>query len=191
MIDFRNLNSLWASIIVETFNCVGLTTAVVCPGSRSTPLTLAFAQHQKIDTIPILDERSAAFFALGKAKQLHSPVVLVCTSGTAGANFYPAAIEAKESRVPLIILTADRPPELRHCHAGQTIDQIKLYGNYPNWQTELALPEAELTMLRYLRQNIIHAWECAVFPYPGVVHLNIPFREPLAPTIEPEIVALE
>jgi 2-succinyl-5-enolpyruvyl-6-hydroxy-3-cyclohexene-1-carboxylate synthase len=191
MIDFRNLNSLWASIIVETFNCVGLTTAVVCPGSRSTPLTLAFAQHQEIDTIPILDERSAAFFALGKAKQLHLPVVLVCTSGTAGANFYPAAIEAKESRVPLIILTADRPPELRHCHAGQTIDQIKLYGNYPNWQTELALPEAELTMLRYLRQNIIHAWECALFPYSGVVHLNIPFREPLAPIIEPEIVALE
>ena len=154
---------------------------MVCPGSRSTPLTIAFASHAKIVAIPVLDERSAGFFALGRAKKTGLPTALVCTSGTAGANFYPAAIEATESGIPLIILTADRPPELRNCHAGQTIDQLKLYGNYPNWQCELALPEANLAMLRYLRQNAIQAWQRSLFPTPGVVHLNIPLRKPLAP----------
>ena len=181
MIDLRNTNTLWASILVETLYRCGLNTAVVCPGSRSTPLTIAFASHAKIVAIPILDERSASFFALGRAKKTGLPTALVCTSGTAGANFYPAAIEARESGIPLIILTADRPPELRNCRAGQTIDQLKLYGNYPNWQCELALPEANLAMLRYLRQNAIQAWQRSLFPTPGVVHLNVPLREPLAP----------
>ena len=185
MIDFRNINTLWASVLVETLYRCGVNTAVVCPGSRSTPLTIAFANHPEIVAIPILDERSAAFFALGRAKKTGLPTVLVCTSGTAGANFYPAAIEATQSGVPSIILTADRPPELRNCHAGQTIDQIKLYGNYPNWQCELALPEANLAMLRYLRQNTIQAWQQSLFPTPGVVHLNVPLREPLAPIEQP------
>ena len=180
MIDFRNVNTIWGSVLVETLNRLGLTTAVVCPGSRSTPLTVAFAQHPHIEAIPILDERSAAFFALGVAKS-GLPSALVCTSGTAGANFYPAVIEAKLSRVPLLVLTADRPPELRHCHAGQTIDQLKLYGNYPNWQAELAIPSAEIGMLRYLRQTIFHAWERSLSPVPGPVHLNLPFHDPLAP----------
>ncbi len=191
MLDFRNVNTLWSSILVETFARLGLTTAIICPGSRCTPLTIAFARHNDIETIPILDERSAAFFALGKAKKIGLPVALICTSGTAGANFYPAVIEATESRVPLIILTADRPPELRNCHAGQTIDQVKLYGNYPNWYTELALPEASLSMLKYLRQNTIQAWSRARFPFKGVVHLNLPFREPLAPIIQSEVIAKE
>lgn len=189
-IDFRNINTLWASILVETLYRCGLTTAVVCPGSRSTPLTIAFASHPQIEAIPILDERSAAFFALGRAKRTGSPITLICTSGTAGANFYPAVIEAKESGVSLIVLTADRPPELRNCHAGQTIDQLKLYGNYPNWQCELALPEANLQMLCYLRQNTIQAWQQSLFPTPGVVHLNVPLREPLAP-VEQSLTELE
>jgi 2-succinyl-5-enolpyruvyl-6-hydroxy-3-cyclohexene-1-carboxylate synthase len=191
MLDFRNTNTLWASILVETLYHCGLTTAVICPGSRSTPLTIAFVNHSQITTIPILDERSAAFFALGRAKKTGIPTALVCTSGTAGANFYPAAIEAKESGLPLIILTADRPAELRNCHAGQTIDQVKLYGNLPNWQCELALPQADLGMLRYLRQNIIQAWEQSLFPAPGVVHLNLPFREPLAPIEQSELKELK
>lgn len=191
MLDFRNANTLWSSILVETLARLGLTTAIICPGSRSTPLTTAFASHSNVETIPILDERSAAFFALGKAKKCGLPVALVCTSGTAGANFYPAVIEAKETGIPLIIITADRPPELRHCHAGQTIDQVKLYGNYPNWYSELALPEASFSMLQYLRQNVIQAWSRTCFPFKGVVHLNLPFREPLAPTIQPEIIAQE
>ena len=180
-LDFRNINTAWASILAETLKHLGLSQAVICPGSRSTPLAVAFAQQGDIESIPVLDERSAAFFALGMAKATGRPVVLVCTSGTAGANFYPAIIEAKESRVPLLILTADRPPELRDCHSGQTIDQLKLYGNYPNWQTELALPSVGIGRLRYLRQTLVHAWERCVFPTPGPVHLNIPFRDPLAP----------
>jgi 2-succinyl-5-enolpyruvyl-6-hydroxy-3-cyclohexene-1-carboxylate synthase len=185
-LDFRNINTLWCSILVETFYRLGLTTAIVCPGSRSTPLTIALAQHSAIEAIPILDERSAAFFALGIAKRTGLPVALVCTSGTAGANFYPAVIEAKESRVPLLVITADRPPELRNCHAGQTIDQVKLYGNYPNWQSELAVPTLDHAMLCYVRQTMIHAWERSRFPTPGVVHLNLPFREPLAPICSPD-----
>ncbi|MCL1469286.1 2-succinyl-5-enolpyruvyl-6-hydroxy-3-cyclohexene-1-carboxylic-acid synthase [Argonema antarcticum] len=180
-IDFRNTNSVWASILTETLKRLGLTTAVICPGSRSTSLAVAFAQQDGVEAIPVLDERSAAFFALGIAKKSGLPVALVCTSGTAGANFYPAVIEARESRVPLLVFTADRPPELRDCHSGQTIDQVKLYGNYPNWQTELAVPSLEMGMLNYLRQTVIHAWERSLFPVPGPVHLNIPFRDPLAP----------
>ncbi|MDJ0554239.1 MAG: 2-succinyl-5-enolpyruvyl-6-hydroxy-3-cyclohexene-1-carboxylic-acid synthase, partial [Microcoleaceae cyanobacterium MO_207.B10] len=190
-IDFRNINTVWASILVETLHRLGLTTAIISPGSRSTPLTFAFATHPKIETIPILDERSAAFFALGIAKKNYQPVVIVCTSGTAAANFYPAIIEAKESRIPLLVLTADRPPELRNCHAGQTIDQVKLYGNYPNWQIELSLPSVQLKRLEYLRQTVIYGWEKTTFPTPGVVHFNIPFRDPLPPIPQTEATTLE
>lgn len=190
-IDFRNLNTLWASILVETLQRLGLRTAIICPGSRSTPLTVAFAQHSMIEAVPILDERSAAFFALGTAKRTGLPAALVCTSGTAGANFYPAIIEAQQSSTPLLVLTADRPPELRNCHAGQTIDQLKLYGNYPNWQTELALPSADRGMLRYLRQTMVQAWKRSLFPIPGPVHINLPLRDPLAPIPHPTTNQLE
>jgi len=181
-LDFRNVNTLWSSLLVETLSGLGITTAVVSPGSRSAPLTVAFAEHPEIEAIPILDERSASFFALGKAKKTGVPTVLVCTSGTAGANFYPAIIEARESGVPLLVLTADRPPELRHCHSGQTIDQQKLYGHYPTWQAELALPSEEMDQLCYLRQTLVQAVARSRYPTPGVVHLNVPFRDPLAPT---------
>ncbi len=180
-LDFRNINILWSSIIVETLAKLKVENAVISPGSRSTPLTIAFAENKQFKTIPILDERSASFFALGMAKKNKKPTVLVCTSGTAGANFYPAIIEAKYSHIPLIILTADRPPELRNCHAGQAINQTKLYSDYPNWQTELSLPSTDIEQLFYLRQTIIYAWEKSCTFTSGVVHLNIPFREPLAP----------
>jgi 2-succinyl-5-enolpyruvyl-6-hydroxy-3-cyclohexene-1-carboxylate synthase len=188
-VDFTNVNLVWTSILVETLSRLGLRSAIACPGSRSAPLTIAFANHPQIETIPILDERSAAFFALGMARQQHRPVVLLCTSGTAGANFYPAVIEAQESSVPLLILTADRPPELRHCNAGQAIDQHKLYGTFPNWHTELALPSLDPARLAYLRQTTIHAWERTLYPIAGVVHLNLPFREPLAPLRDPQAQA--
>lgn len=190
-IDFRNTNTLWSSILAETLQRLGLTTAVICPGSRSAPLTIAFAQNHNIESIPVLDERSASFFALGIAKKSGLPVALICTSGTAAANFYPAIIEARESRIPLLIFTADRPPELRDCHAGQAIDQVKIYGNYPNWQAELAMPATSLGMLGYLRQTIAYAWERAQFPTPGPVHLNIPFRDPLVPVSDIAVEALE
>ncbi len=178
-IDFRNLNTLWASILVETLHRLGGIRAVICPGSRSAPLAIAFAQHPGVQAMSILDERTAAFFALGQSRQSGLPTVLVCTSGTAGANFYPAVIEAAESRVPLLILTGDRPPELRHTHAGQTIDQGKLYGYYPTWQTELTLPS--IHHLQDLRQIVAYGWERTLTPIAGPVHLNVPFRDHLAP----------
>ncbi|NEO88208.1 MAG: 2-succinyl-5-enolpyruvyl-6-hydroxy-3-cyclohexene-1-carboxylic-acid synthase, partial [Spirulina sp. SIO3F2] len=191
VLDFRNANTLCTSIFVHTLARVGLKLAVLCPGSRCTPLTVAFAAHPEIEALSILDERSAAFFALGHAKQTGRPVVLVCTSGTAGANFYPAIIEAHYAHVPLLVLTGDRPPELRHCHAGQTIDQLKLYGNYPNWQAELAPPIASLDAASYWRQMALQAWRSCYQPHAGVVHLNLPFRDPLAPIAQPEVTDLE
>ncbi|MBW4593450.1 MAG: 2-succinyl-5-enolpyruvyl-6-hydroxy-3-cyclohexene-1-carboxylic-acid synthase [Brasilonema angustatum HA4187-MV1] len=189
VIDFRNINTVWSSIAAQTLKRLGLTCVVICPGSRSTPLAVAFAQQSPdIEAISILDERSAAFFALGQAKATGRPTVVICTSGTAGANFYPAVIEAKESHVPLLLFTTDRPPELRDCHSGQTINQLKLYGNYPNWQTELAIPSVDMGMLAYLRQTMIHAWERSQTPVPGPVHLNFPFRDPLAPMPDVEIL---
>ncbi len=180
-IDTRNLNSLWASVLAETLARCGVRHAVVCPGSRSAPLAVAFAAHPEIAAEPVLDERSAAFFALGIAKRLGQPVVLVCTSGTAGANFHPAVIEARESATPLIVLTADRPPELRACGSGQTIDQQRLYGDHAVFFHELAGPELKTELLRYLRQTVAHAVARALGPLAGAAHLNVPFREPLAP----------
>ncbi len=179
-LDYRTVNSLWASVLVETLARLGIRYAVTCPGSRSTPLTMAFAAHPDMDAIPVLDERSGSFFALGLAKRTHTLIPVICTSGTAAANFFPAVIEAHESGIPLLLLTADRPPELRHCHSGQTIDQLKIYGNYPVWQAELSLPKADIKHLAYLRQITQYAHDCALTP--GPVHLNIPFEDPLAPT---------
>ncbi len=189
-LDFRNINTLWASVLVDTLQHLGVSLAVICPGSRSTPLAVAFAQASHIEAVSVLDERSAAFFALGHAKRTGRPAALVCTSGTAAANFYPAVIEARESRVPLLILTADRPPELRDCHSGQTIDQLKLYGNYPNWQAEVAIPSADPSLLAYLQQTIAYAWERTITPTAGSVHLNLPFCDPLSPISQPEIQSL-
>ena len=141
--DPRNLNTLWAGVLVESLVRAGAVAAVVSPGSRSSPLAVAAAAHPGWEAIPVLDERSAGFFALGLAKRAGRPAVLLCTSGTAAANYLPAVIEASEAGVPLVVLTADRPPELRGCASGQTIDQQKLYGAYPRWYHELAVPEAD------------------------------------------------
>lgn len=186
-IDTRNRNTLWASVLVETLVRSGVRRAVVCPGSRSTPLTVALASHPEVEAIPVLDERSAAFFALGLAKQRLQPVALVCTSGTAAANFFPAVIEASESGVPLLVLTADRPPELRACASGQTIDQLKLFGGYVAHFHEVGLPAATVAALRYLRQTVVHAVARTLAPYASPVHLNLPFRDPLAPVADPAI----
>ncbi|MCZ6673396.1 MAG: 2-succinyl-5-enolpyruvyl-6-hydroxy-3-cyclohexene-1-carboxylic-acid synthase [Verrucomicrobia bacterium] len=177
-INRANTNSLWSSVLVECLYRCGLRHVVVSPGSRSAPLTVAFAAHGNIEAIPVLDERSAGFFALGLAKQNHKPVALVCTSGTAAANYFPAVIEASESRVPLLVLTGDRPPELRDCGAGQTIDQIRLYGNYPVFQEEMELPNNAPGDLENLKHKIVAAYKQALS---GPVHLNCPFRDPLSP----------
>ena len=189
-LDFRNTNSLWGSVLVETLFRLGLTHAVISPGSRSTPLTMAFARHPGIESIPVLDERSASFFALGLARQHHRPSVLLCTSGTAGANYFSAVIEAQESGVPLIVITADRPAEMRECRSGQTIDQQKLFGGHVNFYHELAVPGPTLPLLRYLRQTTAHAWERAQWPFAGPVHLNAPFRDPLPPIADGSVRGL-
>jgi len=152
--------------------------AVISPGSRSTPLTMALVRHPDVEVIPVVDERSAGFFALGHARGSKSPVVLLCTSGSAGAHYLPAMIEATESAVPLIAVTADRPPELRDCAAGQTIDQNRLFGRFASWYHEMAVPEARLAQLAYLRQTARQAWDRTAV---GPVHLNAPFRDPLPP----------
>ncbi|PSR16817.1 2-succinyl-5-enolpyruvyl-6-hydroxy-3-cyclohexene-1-carboxylic-acid synthase [filamentous cyanobacterium CCP3] len=189
--DFRNTNTLWASVLAATLARLGLKTAVISPGSRSAPLAVALACQPDIEAVPVLDERSAAFFALGIARRTGLPVALVCTSGTAGANYYPAVIEAKESRIPLLVLTADRPPELRDCASGQTINQQRLFGAFPNWYAELAVPVATVDMLRYLRQTLGQAWGRSLYPVAGPVHLNCPFRDPLAPVADDSAVGLK
>lgn len=196
-LDCRTLNTLWASVLVQTLAGLGLRYAIICPGSRSAPLAVAFSQCETLEAMPVLDERSGAFFALGLAKRLGQPVALVCTSGTAGANTYGAVIEAAHTGVPILLLTADRPPELRECHAGQTIDQLKLFGHFPRWQMELALPDegwsggdVQVSHLAYLRQTLIQAWERSLYPVAGPVHLNCPFRDPLSPHPDPKIAPL-
>jgi 2-succinyl-5-enolpyruvyl-6-hydroxy-3-cyclohexene-1-carboxylate synthase len=176
-----NVNSLWGYTLAETLVRRGVKQAVISPGSRSTPIIWALAHCDGLETIPLLDERGAAFFALGLARQSGRPVVLACTSGTAAANYLPAMVEAHESGTPLLVLTADRPPELRGCAAGQAVDQVKLYGSYVNTYIELPVPEATASCLRQLRETLSHALRRTMLPCRGPVHINCPLREPLAP----------
>ncbi len=177
------VNSAWGALTMEVLARLGLETVVVSPGSRSTPLVLAAARNPKLETIPILDERTAGFFALGLAKRTHKPVALVCTSGSAVVNYYPAVLEASMSGTPMLVLTADRPAELRDCSAGQTIDQAKIFGGFARFFHEVALPDVEHSLLAYLRQTLVHAVQRSLQGNPGPVHLNFPFREPLSPDL--------
>ncbi|MBE2184619.1 MAG: 2-succinyl-5-enolpyruvyl-6-hydroxy-3-cyclohexene-1-carboxylic-acid synthase [Anaerolineae bacterium] len=179
-----NPNALWAQAFVEELACAGLRHVVIAPGSRSTPLVFAFAGQPEIHVYSQIDERGAGFFALGLANALQQPVALLCTSGTAAAEFYPAIVEAHYSAVPLIVLTADRAHELRESGANQTVDQIKLYGDHVNWFYEVALPEDQppAIALRNLRTLAHRAYAAAMGQPKGAVHLNFPFRKPLEPT---------
>ena len=159
----------------------GVHHACACPGSRSTPLAMIAAEREDIRLWMHLDERSAAFFALGIAKQTGTPVAVICTSGTAAANFMPSVVEARYGRVPLILLTADRPPELQEIGAPQTIDQHNLFGQHAKWFTSMMLPEATPEALRYARTTAARAVAIARSAPSGPVHVNMPFREPLVP----------
>ncbi|TGB02162.1 2-succinyl-5-enolpyruvyl-6-hydroxy-3-cyclohexene-1-carboxylic-acid synthase [Halobacillus salinus] len=171
--------SKYVTHFVDQLAYSGVKEVVISPGSRSTPLAMTFAASEDINHWVHLDERSAAFFALGIAKERQEPVALVCTSGTAAANYYPAIVEAYQSRIPLIVLTADRPHELREVGAPQAINQIKMYGDYVLWYQDLALPEVGLS--KYVRRQAARAVDEASGKRMGPVHLNIPFREPLIP----------
>ncbi|MGZ8647879.1 MAG: thiamine pyrophosphate-binding protein, partial [Solirubrobacteraceae bacterium] len=155
----------------------GLREACSSPGSRSTPLVLSLAREPRIRTTSHIDERCGAFFALGLAKASGLPVAIACTSGTAAANYAPAVIEAHEARVPLLVLTADRPPELRDVGAGQTIDQVKLYGSAAKWYLEIDDQPATAERMRWLRQLACRAYWTALDGRPGPVHLNFSLRE--------------
>ncbi|WP_018656248.1 2-succinyl-5-enolpyruvyl-6-hydroxy-3-cyclohexene-1-carboxylic-acid synthase [Actinomadura flavalba] len=173
-----------ATVLVDELARCGMTDVVLAPGSRSAPLALALDAADRAGRLRLhvrIDERSAAFLGLGLAKRSGRPVALVCTSGTAAANFLPAVVEAHESGVPLLVLTADRPPELRGTGANQTIDQVKLYGTAVRWSSEVGVPEDRPGMVAYWRSLVSRAWGIALAPAPGPVHLNVAFREPLVP----------
>jgi 2-succinyl-5-enolpyruvyl-6-hydroxy-3-cyclohexene-1-carboxylate synthase len=157
----------------------GVRHACTSPGSRNTPILLSLAREPRIRCWSHIDERCSAFFALGAAKASNQPVAITCTSGTAAANFAPAVIEAWHARVPLIVLTADRPPELRDVGAGQAIDQLKLYGDAVKWFCEVGVDVATPETLRWIRQLACRAYWTALEGRPGPVHLNFPLREPL------------
>ena len=174
----RDTHLLLRALVDELHRC-GVAGACTSPGSRSTPLVLTLARDGRIPVSSHVDERSAAFFALGLAQATGRPAVLACTSGTAAANYVPAVIEAAEAGVPLIVLTADRPPELRDVGAGQTIDQIKLYGSNAKWFVELGTHEATPARLAWIRQLACRVHAVASGGRPGPVHVNVPLREPL------------
>jgi 2-succinyl-5-enolpyruvyl-6-hydroxy-3-cyclohexene-1-carboxylate synthase len=172
---------LLRAFVDELVRC-GVTDAVTSPGSRSTPLVLSLVRDGRLRCHSQLDERAGAFYALGLAKATRRPVVLACTSGTAAAEYLPAVIEAHEAGVPLIVLTADRPPELRDVGAGQTIDQVKLYGSAVRWFVDFGLHSATEERLRWVRSLACRvAWTAAGAQRPGPVHVNVPLREPLVP----------
>ena len=179
--DVGAANLRFARALIGELHAAGVVNAVLCPGSRSTPLALAIAEHPSLAHSVHIDERSAAYFALGFAKATGRPVVLLCTSGTAAANFLPAVAEAHQARVPLVVLTADRPPELRSWGAAQTMDQRALFAGFTRWFEETPCPSERENGGNYAvalaRRAVCEAMGLA----PGPVHLNLPFREPLAP----------
>jgi 2-succinyl-5-enolpyruvyl-6-hydroxy-3-cyclohexene-1-carboxylate synthase len=181
-VDTTNANTALASAFVEELARCGVRHAVLSPGSRSTPFAVALWRQAEIDVTVIVDERSAGFFALGAAQASRAPVAILCTSGTAAANLHPAICEADHSALPLIALTADRPPELRGIGAGQTIDQLKLYGSSVRWFCEVGTHAADDDGLLHYRATACRAFAAARGePRPGPVHLNLALREPLAP----------
>ncbi len=176
------------ALVDELARC-GMRHAVTCPGSRNAPIALTLAAHPGIDAVSVIDERAAGFMALGMAKASGRPVAVTCTSGTAAANLAPAVHEASQARVPLIVLTADRPPELREVGAGQAIDQLKLYGSAVRWFVEVGSHEPGRETAVHHRQLGCRAYFTAAGERPGPVHLNFPLRDPLAP--EPEALPAE
>lgn len=177
----ENKHALIAAFVDELTRC-GLRDACTSPGSRNTPLLLGLARQPRLRCHSHIDERASGFFALGIAKATGLPVAVTCTSGTAAAELLPAAIEAREARVPLLLLTADRPPELRDVGAGQTIDQVKLYGSAAKWFAEVDLEGLGADGERSVRTLACRAYATTLEGRPGVVHLNFPLREPLVPS---------
>jgi 2-succinyl-5-enolpyruvyl-6-hydroxy-3-cyclohexene-1-carboxylate synthase len=175
------IQTIWSELVVATLADLGVRTCVVSPGSRSAPLVAALARDGRFDLPSIIDERAAAFFALGVARATGEPAALACTSGSAAAHYLPAIVEASLAGVPLIAITADRPPELHGCGASQTIDQAKLYGGFVRAAFELGAPVATPAALAAVRRTVMQAVTLARGPHPGPVHINVALRKPLEP----------
>jgi 2-succinyl-5-enolpyruvyl-6-hydroxy-3-cyclohexene-1-carboxylate synthase len=185
----RDATTGFARTVVDEWARAGVEHAVVAPGSRSTPLALALAADPRVSVHVLVDERSAGGFALGLARGSRRPVIVVCTSGTAAALLHGAVLEAHHGRVPLVVCTADRPPELHDVGAGQTIEQRGLYGRALRWEHDPGAPEDRPGAGVVWRQLAARAVSAAAGPPAGAVHLNLPFREPLVPTGAPVVEA--
>jgi 2-succinyl-5-enolpyruvyl-6-hydroxy-3-cyclohexene-1-carboxylate synthase len=180
-----NLQAVWSELLIDALAASGIRRAVVSPGSRSTPLVLAIRRAEaegRLEAIVVADERVAGFVALGQGRVTGEPALLVCTSGTAAAHYYPALIEASLSGVPLVVLTADRPPELLARGANQTIDQAHLFGRWVRESLDLGLPDPDLRAWDGLPRTAARIVQASLLPDPGPVHLNARFRKPLQPT---------
>ena len=180
----KNINSFWGYLLISELVRNDITYFCISPGSRSTPLTIAAAENRLAEKFICIDERGAAFHALGYARATGKPAVVVSTSGTAASNFFPAIAEAKNSQLPIIILTADRPPELRDTGANQTIDQTRMFGNFVNWQFDLPCPDIKIPAKMVLT-TVDQAIQKAINSPAAPVHLNCMFREPLEPLEDP------
>lgn len=180
----QNAGEALGLVMVDELVRCGMKDACLAPGSRSTPMALALAKNASLNLHVCIDERSAGFLALGIAKSSRRPVALLTTSGTATANLLPAVVEAHLSAVPLLLLTADRPPELRDTGAGQAIDQIKLYGDYVRWFAEVGVPEPREGSVQFWRSMACRAWAHCIHRPAGPVHLNLAFRDPLVPVAD-------
>jgi len=175
------VNVRHAAALVDGLARSGVRHVVLAPGRRSAPLAVAFAQHPRLREWVVTDERAAGFFALGMARELREPVAIACTSGTAVGNLLPAVIEADLSEVPLVLVTADRPPELRDVGAAQTIRQTGIFDAHARWSADLSPPTSDVDLVRAWERFACRAVATARGPRPGPVHLNVPFREPLVP----------
>ena len=178
-------NFIWGEIVAHTLHELGITQVFFSPGSRSTPLILGLERHQNISCIPVLDERTASFLALGFSQRTRQPTVLLCTSGSAVTHWFPAIVEASHSGIPLLLLSADRPDELQNCASGQTINQKELFGSFVRGFHQIPHPTLEPSSFHSLQSTLAHAHSQSITLNPGPVHLNFPFREPFVPTHSP------
>ena len=183
-------NFVWGDVVARTLHELGISMVFFSPGSRSTPLVLALDRHPSIDCASVLDERTAAFLALGYSRRTQKPAVILCTSGSAVTNWFPAIAEASHSSVPLLFLSADRPEELQNCASGQTIDQVNLFGSFVRGFHQIPLPDLDPTAIQSLRSALTQAYFQSMDLNPGPVHLNFPFREPFLPLKLPDPVEL-
>ena len=193
-------NQSWGEIVASTLHELGVINIFFSPGSRSTPLVLGFERHPKLNCTPVLDERSAGFIALGFSKRTQRPSAILCTSGSALTNWFPAVVEASYSGTPIILLSADRPHELQDCGAGQTINQVNLFGAFVRSFYQISVPELSAKSINKLRSSIADSHSYCLGQNPGPVHLNFPFREPFQsknktkprtlPSLQPRKVAI-